>query len=292
MALQNIVHRIKSPLVGKAKLSVSINTWDHEVIAREGDIFSADMIAEVAALGRKHRKKLEKLSDSFFLEDCAKLLGNDRDMYVYISRNPKVKKEVLKKIGRVVVPREVLQELRWLKKNYRYNYHHILGVTILMTQITIDFLWDAEDILFCSEVGILFDLGLGKVPPSIIHKETALSTRERHVIDQHPYYSALLTAYYYQDEYYHLLSTVVNHHETLNGRGFPRHIRNADFVTNILRSCDIFDALVSDRPFRGVYSNEGAMDICLKEIKQKKILPDAFPLIFYYHLLTGKEFDR
>jgi HD-GYP domain-containing protein (c-di-GMP phosphodiesterase class II) len=292
MALDDIVRKMKAPFIGKDRLLVSINTWDHEVIAREGEIFSVDMIAEVAALGRKNKLKLEKMDDTFFFEDCGRFLSKDSDMYPYLSKNPNVRKEVLKKISRVVVPKEVLSELRWMKKNFHYNYHHVIGVTVLMTQITIDFLWEQEDVLFCSELGLLFDLGLGKVPPEIIHKTSALTPRERRIVDQHPYYSALLTAYYYQDEYYRLISAIVGHHETLNGKGFPRGIRNADFISNILRACDLFDALVSDRPFRGIYTNEGAMDICLKEIKAKKILPDGFPLIFYYHLLTGKEFQR
>lgn len=292
MSLKQIVQKMKTPFVGKDKLMVSINTWDHEVIAREGDVFSADLISEVAAKGKKHKLRLQKLDESFFVEDCGRFLHKDSDMYQYISKNPKVKKAVLKKISRVVVPKEILSELRWLKKNYRYNYHHIIGVTILMTQMTIDFIWDDEDVLFCSELGILFDLGLGKVPPEIIHKQKVLTPSERRIVDQHPYYSALLAAYYYQDEYYHLISSIVSHHEALNGKGFPRGIKNGDFICNMLRASDLFDALVSDRPFRGVFTNEGAMDVCLKEIKEKKIMPDSFPLIFYYHLLTGKEFQK
>lgn len=53
------------------------------------------------------------------------------------------------------------------------------------------------------------------------------------------------------------------HHETLNGTGYPKHLtaENLSVESRILTVADIYDALISDRPYKKPMSKEKALDI-------------------------------
>ena len=58
-----------------------------------------------------------------------------------------------------------------------------------------------------------------------------------------------------------ILEIVKQHHERFNGKGYPDGIK-ADGIrlgARIIAVADAFDAMLSDRPYRGAYSLEGAI---------------------------------
>jgi HD-GYP domain-containing protein (c-di-GMP phosphodiesterase class II) len=72
------------------------------------------------------------------------------------------------------------------------------------------------------------------------------------------------------------------HHEKLNGRGYPQHLKvqHIPAQSRIMTICDIFDALTaSDRPYKKAVSFERALDILNMERKDGMLDPqllDAF----------------
>ena len=54
-----------------------------------------------------------------------------------------------------------------------------------------------------------------------------------------------------------------NHHEKLNGTGYPNGIcaENLDFNSRLLGCLDIYQALTEERPYRGALSHEESMKI-------------------------------
>jgi HD-GYP domain-containing protein (c-di-GMP phosphodiesterase class II) len=60
---------------------------------------------------------------------------------------------------------------------------------------------------------------------------------------------------------------VLDHHERLDGSGYPRGIRGdeLDLATRILAVCDVYDALVSDRVYRAAWPVERALRLLRDE---------------------------
>jgi HD-GYP domain-containing protein (c-di-GMP phosphodiesterase class II) len=54
---------------------------------------------------------------------------------------------------------------------------------------------------------------------------------------------------------------VLDHHERLDGSGYPRGLTQAqlDLETRILAVCDVYDALISNRVYRAAWTHERAM---------------------------------
>ena len=56
---------------------------------------------------------------------------------------------------------------------------------------------------------------------------------------------------------------VHNHHERLDGKGYPRGLVDSDLGldTRILTVCDVYDALVSPRVYRNAWNHESALGL-------------------------------
>ncbi len=66
-----------------------------------------------------------------------------------------------------------------------------------------------------------------------------------------------------------ILQTVRHHHENWDGSGYPDNLRGEEipYGARILRVCDVFSALISDRPYRKSFDKETAMELMIEEIK-------------------------
>ena len=64
-----------------------------------------------------------------------------------------------------------------------------------------------------------------------------------------------------------------NHHERLDGSGYPRGLKGdeLDFNSRLLACLDIYQALGEDRPYRKAMSHEEAMSIMRQMVKDGKI---------------------
>ena len=58
-------------------------------------------------------------------------------------------------------------------------------------------------------------------------------------------------------------SLVRDHHERLDGTGYPRGLRDEELTldTRILAVCDVYDALISKRVYRPAWSHEQALQL-------------------------------
>jgi putative nucleotidyltransferase with HDIG domain len=110
--------------------------------------------------------------------------------------------------------------------------------------------------------GLLHDIGKLSVPLEILNKPGALSNEEYAEIKRHPAAGrALLEELGGFPEAVRRL--VSDHHERLDGKGYPRGLTGADLPlqTRVLTACDVYDALVSDRVYRSAWSAERALNL-------------------------------
>jgi HD-GYP domain-containing protein (c-di-GMP phosphodiesterase class II) len=114
--------------------------------------------------------------------------------------------------------------------------------------------------------GLLHDIGKLSVPDAVLQKPGPLDEDEYDVIKQHPERGReLLGELGGFDASVGRL--VLDHHERLDGSGYPRGISGSalDLPTRILAACDVYDALVSARPYRPAWSREQALALLRDE---------------------------
>ncbi|HEX5544837.1 MAG TPA: HD domain-containing phosphohydrolase, partial [Nitrospira sp.] len=99
--------------------------------------------------------------------------------------------------------------------------------------------------------GFVHDIGLFNVPESLITKAGRLTREERELIERHPElgYQVIEKC---GPAYYWLARLTRQAHERFNGKGYPNRLagREVSEMAQILGVVDVFDALVSDRPYR------------------------------------------
>jgi putative two-component system response regulator len=99
--------------------------------------------------------------------------------------------------------------------------------------------------------GILHDIGKINVPDAILDKPGPLTPAEHQIIKRHPLNGVAMV------EGLESLQDVVPlirwHHERIDGRGYPDRIAGAAIppLVRILSVADVYDALSSERPYRG-----------------------------------------
>jgi HD-GYP domain-containing protein (c-di-GMP phosphodiesterase class II) len=114
--------------------------------------------------------------------------------------------------------------------------------------------------------GLLHDMGKLRVPQAILSKPGPLDDEEFNSIKRHPDHgSRLLTDLGgFAPE---VVSLVLDHHERLDGSGYPRGLRGDEIgiATRVLSVCDVYDALVSDRVYRPARPRESALALLRRE---------------------------
>ena len=105
---------------------------------------------------------------------------------------------------------------------------------------------------------LLHDIGKICVPQALLLKPRPLSHKEFEIVVAHPIYGAKLfsNAPHLQD----LVPMVRNHHENYDGTGYPDQLQGEDIPigARIVALADVFDALISHRPYRAATDHEAA----------------------------------
>jgi putative nucleotidyltransferase with HDIG domain len=121
---------------------------------------------------------------------------------------------------------------------------------------------------------LLHDIGKIILPYEILTKPFKLSEREFELVKEHPKYGYELLKDL--DLPYPIKEVILQHHERLNGSGYPLGLKDDDILleARIIAVADVFDAMISHRPYRPAHP----IEVVLNElISNKGILYD--PLV-------------
>jgi len=127
---------------------------------------------------------------------------------------------------------------------------HTQRVTKLTERLARSMGVDGDELLHIRRGALLHDIGKMAIPDGILLKPGKLTDDERLLIQQHPVY-----AYEMLNPIDFLLPAIdipYCHHEKWDGTGYPRGLRGEDipFSARIFPVIDVWDALISDRPYR------------------------------------------
>jgi len=127
---------------------------------------------------------------------------------------------------------------------------HTQRVTTLTVRLAVSMGVDDAALLPIRRGALLHDVGKIAIPDSILLKPASLTAEERALIQMHPVYA------YEMLSPIRFLNTAIDipycHHEKWDGSGYPRGLKGEEipFAARIFSIIDVWDALVSDRPYR------------------------------------------
>ena len=167
-----------------------------------------------------------------------------------------------------------------MKKETKRKYHMINGdlskelshgicVSNLAYKVGKKLLLDEKMCYNLAVMGLLHDVGKQEMVKNVFRRgeDQILCVEEMRYIRTHPVlgYAILLEQGYPQE----LTKWVLYHHENYDGTGYPSNIAGEEIPlgARILRVCDVFAALTTQRPYRKAYTVEKAMEQMMAEVK-------------------------
>ncbi|KIX84454.1 GAF and HD-GYP domain-containing protein [Thermus filiformis] len=129
------------------------------------------------------------------------------------------------------------------------------------------------------------DLGKLAVPDEILHKDAPLNTREWRVVKTHPEvgHEILKTLPFFSAT---ALNVVLYHHERWDGSGYPFGLKGEAIPreARIFAVVDVYDALISQRPYKRAWSEEEALEE-LRAQANRTLDPEAVAAFLALRLL-------
>lgn len=127
---------------------------------------------------------------------------------------------------------------------------HTKRVTALTQRLAQTLGVDDDMMIHITRGALLHDIGKMAIPDGILLKPGSLSAEERVLIQKHPVYAYEMLN---PIKFLHpALDIPYCHHEKWDGSGYPRGLKGEDipFAARIFSIVDVWDALISDRPYR------------------------------------------
>ena len=155
--------------------------------------------------------------------------------------------------------------LSQIRAKDKYLMEHSINVGILMGVFARFLNYETAELHQMVTGAILHDLGKVRVPDQILHKTGKLTDSEWQEMQNHVLYGeeVLLKSKGISDI---AISICAQHHEKLNGKGYPRGLKSNEISTygRMASIVDIYDAITADRCYHKGKSPNDSMKILSK----------------------------
>ena len=159
---------------------------------------------------------------------------------------------------------------------------HAFRVTDITVKLAARLGVEQSDLIHMRRGAILHDIGKVAIPDQILFKPGPLAKEEWEIMRRHPDIAVeLLSPVSYLER---ALEIPHWHHEKWNGTGYPDGLHREDipFAARLFALADVYDALISNRPYRSAWSKQDAIRYIESEAGQHfdpKIVPEFLDLV-------------
>ncbi|MBI5026431.1 MAG: hypothetical protein HZC12_06855 [Nitrospirae bacterium] len=251
-------------------------------VAKAGDVLTEGYL-HLLADSCRFKKEVKKLvSETTMFSDLKEFLNYKNYQFIFDPEG--VKDEVLKVIGGISLQPILFEEFDLMKERDFYTYRHVILTTALTVRMALDIYSNANEIFNAAEAAFTHDFGKIRVPLHVMQKTNFLTVAENDFISEHSTVGYLLLIYY-QGTVDSLNNKVAfEHHEKIDGSGYPRGIKESHPIVEIVTTSDIYDALISERPYRKEsYTIRAAIDHLTKEMDDGKLNETTVCLLASYN---------
>jgi len=143
----------------------------------------------------------------------------------------------------------------------RYTGEHVEKTVHYATEIARAMNLSKEETERIRQAAILHDLGKIGISEKILLKKSKLTKKEFAEIKKHPQIGVDIIR---PIQFLHaIIPFILYHHERWDGKGYPNGLRGEEipFGARIIAIADVYQALISDRPYRKAYPKDKVMKI-------------------------------
>ena len=220
------------------KFSIEVEEIGNEILKGEKDdyVISDTNIKEIDNIGR--------VLDNVFKNDIE-----------YIEKNKNLIQEIITLLGNISEFRDEI------------TGNHIIRVGKVSEIIALKFFNDEEIAKKYYYAAQMHDIGKIGIPDTILLKPGKLNKEEFEQMKEHTKigYRILKTI---EDDFFDLAAKIaLYHHEKFDGSGYPYGLKGKEIPIEgrIVAICDVFDALVSERPYKKAFPINDAIKIIKNE---------------------------
>ena len=256
------------------KLDYPVHTLGNRLFLPAGKLLTSEALDELIATNKgTSYKTLPFLEYGTVYQDILLLLQNPPYHVIFDELKSEIVLNLMKKIS--FIP-PVLESLDYFKENDFYTYRHSLMVFAMSTIMARDLLEKSEDWIMEAMAGSIHDLGKICVPLQILEKSDPLTRTDRSIVEHHALAGFVLFSYFLQDRRSFAAWIAREHHERRDGSGYPLGISLRDRMVEIIAACDVYDALLSPRPYRPTpYDNRTALEEIIEMAQGGKLSWDV-----------------
>ena len=155
-------------------------------------------------------------------------------------------------------------DIGMLKVSDEYTFKHSVDVATMAMVVGRKMGLSQEEVYDIGVAGLLHDIGKSKIPNEVLNKPGRLTDEEFATMKQHPLlgYNILKNNDGLKDT---IKYAVLQHHEKINGQGYPMGVEGEKITAfaKILSVVDIYDALVTERPYKQAFSQRDAVEMLM-----------------------------
>ncbi|NPV92550.1 MAG: HD domain-containing protein [Firmicutes bacterium] len=174
----------------------------------------------------------------------------------------------------------VLKYLTWTREQNEGIFSHLVGVSAYSILLGRWLGYDNTKLMTVGLAGILHDLGKCLIPSEILDKPSTLTSDEFKLVQEHTTrgFHLAMQGNIHRIE---ILSAILQHHERLDGSGYPGGIKGNQIeeLSKLIMITDIFDAMTSSRSYRQSRTVFDAVEEIMSESYVEKLDP-ALSLTF------------
>lgn len=158
----------------------------------------------------------------------------------------------------------IVIDVNELKASDEYTFKHSVDVATISMVLAKQCGLSREEIREIGMSGLLHDVGKTRVPLEILNKPGRLTEDEFYIMKQHSVYGYRIVQEH-GDYSKAICMGVLQHHEKMNGKGYPIGVTAEKIhpFAKLMGVADVYDALVTDRPYKKAFSQREAVEIVM-----------------------------
>ncbi|NLI93188.1 MAG: HD-GYP domain-containing protein [Peptococcaceae bacterium] len=161
---------------------------------------------------------------------------------------------------------DILSNLTDIMGYDEYTFHHSVNTTVLALILAMGKGYTQSKLLELGMGVLMHDIGKTNVPKEILHNKGKLNEKEFEEIKKHSAYGFEFIRKN-RDFSIHSAHVAFQHHEKWMGGGYPRGLKGTEIheFGRIAAVADVYDALISKRPYRDAMEPYQAYEFILAQ---------------------------